>query len=187
MPHLAALSGLSDACGAGPCRGLRRGLDDLKACGKDAQKCTKAQDGVRQSLKAEDAPLVQRWRDYAYKQCADRAALTALDREVADGLAAADRRKSEAARLKQESQALLGAFTGWIAGSPRHTRDSQCQPGLRRRRSRAEVEGTLVRRPAHGRHVCAASALLGEGEYGRPFLHRDARIPSPAKLSVRTG
>jgi hypothetical protein len=93
------------------------GSAGLKACGKDPQKCTKAQDGIRQSLKAEDAALVQRWRDYAYKQCADRASLTALDREVADGLAAADRRRSEAARLKQESQGLLGAFTGWVAAA----------------------------------------------------------------------
>ena len=93
------------------------GLGSIPGCGKDQAKCTKAQDGVRQSLKAEDAALVQRWRTYAYKHCADRSSLTALDREVADGLAATDRRKSEAARQKQESQALLGAFTGWVAGA----------------------------------------------------------------------
>jgi hypothetical protein len=112
MSHLAPFSGIATF---GLC--LAFGLaPSIPGCGKDPAKCTKAQDGVKQSLKAEDAALVQRWREYAYKHCADRASLTALDREVADGLAAADRRKSEAGRQKQESQALLAAFTGWVAG-----------------------------------------------------------------------
>jgi hypothetical protein len=117
MPHLAALSGITTRAVLGLALAFGLGSTALPSCGKDPQKCTKAQDGVRQSLKAEDAALVQRWREYAYKQCADRASLTTLDREVADGLAAADRRRTEAARLKQESQALLGAFTGWVAGA----------------------------------------------------------------------
>ena len=112
MSQLVAFSGMTTL---GLC--VAFGLGNIPGCGKDQAKCTKAQDGVRQSLKAEDTALVQRWRDYAYKHCADRTSLTALDREVADGLAAADRRKSEAARQKQQSQALLGAFTGWVAGA----------------------------------------------------------------------
>ncbi len=93
------------------------GSTGFTACGKSTQNCTKGQEGVRQSLQAGDAALVQRWREYAYQHCADRAALGTLDREVADGLAAIERRKSEAARQKQESLALLGAFTSWVAGA----------------------------------------------------------------------
>jgi hypothetical protein len=117
MSHLAALSQISTGTVLGLAVLFGLGSTGFTACGKDPQKCTKAQDGVRQSLKAGDAALVQRWREYAYKHCADRASLTALDREVADELAAADRRKSESARQKQESLALLGAFTSWAAGA----------------------------------------------------------------------
>ncbi len=92
------------------------GTMGFTACGKDPEKCRSAQDGVRQSLKADRPELVTKWREYAYKQCSDKAALTALDREISETQAANEQRKAAQAKQKQETMAVVGTFTGWVAG-----------------------------------------------------------------------
>jgi hypothetical protein len=147
------------------------------ACGKDPEKCRSAQDGVRQSLKAGDSALVTRWREYAYKQCSDNAQLTALDKEIADSLAAAEKRKNEAARLKQETGALVGTFTGWVAGVRNAPETASATPSC---------EGTEAQAKSKERWCNArrqASSYVLEARYWEkePSAARfTTRLPGPA-------
>jgi hypothetical protein len=85
---------------------------------KDAVKCQEGQNGVRKSLEAADQQLLQKWRNYAYEHCADRAALQTLDQEIAQQQAAAAKKKREAAKLQKQNDQLLQLFLGW-AGTHR--------------------------------------------------------------------
>ncbi len=52
--------------------------------------------------------------DYAYKNCADPAALSGLDKEIVDKQAEVAKRKADAEALKRETDQLVKLFTEWI-------------------------------------------------------------------------
>lgn len=82
---------------------------------KDPKKCENAQSVIRQGIAAEDFNSARLWRDYAYKHCADRATLDALDKEIVEQQAAATARKTAADAKKQQTEQLLKLFTEWVA------------------------------------------------------------------------
>lgn len=105
----------------------------LGACkGKDADKCKQGLDVARQALNAEDFVLAQQWRGYAYKQCEDTAALTALDQEIVNKQAAVDQRKQDEERRKNETAQLVQLFVKFAgdnrAAPDRASSATQCDP-----------------------------------------------------------
>lgn len=102
-------------------------------CNKtDPKACSHAMDVTRQSLKDKNVALARRWRDYAWKQCSDKTALQALDKEVVAGEDAIAKQKQEAEKKKTQSQELLGLFVQW-AGDARAAPDTagtnvSCEP-----------------------------------------------------------
>lgn len=82
---------------------------------KSAEKCEQAQSTVRQALQAEDFESAKQWRTYAYKQCADAASLTAMDREIVDKetqiAEAKQKQEADEARAKQ----YLSLFAKFVA------------------------------------------------------------------------
>lgn len=93
---------------------------------RDAEKCGQGFDVARQSLKSNDFALAKQWREYAYKQCDaagdDKAALGALDQEIAGAEAAVKAAADAVALSKQQNDALLKLFVGW-AGEHRAAPD----------------------------------------------------------------
>ncbi len=100
------------------------------ACdGKDADKCEKGQQGVRESLQAGDAKLLQQHREFAFKYCEDSTFQT-LDSEIQKH--EADKKKAEAEEKKkqQENEQLLKVFLDWVGSTkaaPQSASAAQCQ------------------------------------------------------------
>jgi hypothetical protein len=89
---------------------------------KDAAKCQEALDGTRKSLAAGDVALTGQWRSHAYTYCADKASLSALDKQIVDQQASEAAAKAAEAQRKAQNEGLLKAFTSW-AGDNRATPD----------------------------------------------------------------
>lgn len=98
------------ACGALLAIAALAGCDQ-----KSAEKCDQAQSTVRQALQVGDFAAAKEWRTYAYKQCSDTGALSALDREIVDKetqvAEAKQREEAEAAQAKQ----YVDLFTKFVA------------------------------------------------------------------------
>lgn len=86
----------------------------VSACNqKDPKKCENAQSVIRQGIAAEDFAAARQWRDYAYKHCADRAALDALDKDIVDKEAAVQARKAAEDQKRQQTEQLVKLFSEW--------------------------------------------------------------------------
>jgi hypothetical protein len=102
-------------------------------CNKtDPKACSHAMDVTRESLKDKNVALARRWRDYAWKQCDDKTALQAFDKEVVAGEDEITKEKQEEEQKKTQSQELLGLFVQW-AGDHRASPDAagadvSCEP-----------------------------------------------------------
>jgi hypothetical protein len=82
---------------------------------KNPEKCDEAQKVARQSAEVGDFALVRQWREYAYKHCADRAALEALDREItAKEKAYVTKKAADEAKQKEIDQ-LVQVFVDWAS------------------------------------------------------------------------
>ncbi|HEY4102888.1 MAG TPA: hypothetical protein VGM44_03320 [Polyangiaceae bacterium] len=97
-------------------------LSALGCSGKDATKCQEALDGTRKSLAAGDYNLTGQWRSRAYGYCADKASLSALDKQIVDQQASEAAAKSAEAERKATNSAVLKLFTQW-AGDNRAAPD----------------------------------------------------------------
>lgn len=84
---------------------------------KDPKKCENAQSVIRQGIVAEDFAAARQWRDYAYKHCADRATLDALDKEIVDKEAEAKGKKAAADQKRQQTEQLLKLFSEWAGAN----------------------------------------------------------------------
>lgn len=82
---------------------------------KDPKKCENAQSVIRQGIAAEDFAAARQWRDYAYKHCADRAALDALDKDIVDKEAAAKTRKAAEDAKRQQTEQLMKLLSEWAS------------------------------------------------------------------------
>ncbi|MBX3128599.1 MAG: hypothetical protein KF718_17890 [Polyangiaceae bacterium] len=81
---------------------------------KDQGKCDNGKSVTKQAVASEDFALARQWRDYAYKHCADAAALKALDDEIVSKEAEVTSRKAEQQRVAGETTQLVSLFSGWI-------------------------------------------------------------------------
>jgi hypothetical protein len=97
-------------------------LSALGCSQKDATKCQAALDGTRKSLAASDYALTGQWRNRSYTYCEDKAALTALDKQIVDQQATETATKAAVAERKAQNDGLMKAFLGW-AGSNRAAPD----------------------------------------------------------------
>lgn len=80
---------------------------------KDPEKCRQGQEGVRASLKANDAGALVKWREFAFKQC-DEGEFQALDREIQEHKAAQAQAEAEAKKKKAENDQLITVYLDWI-------------------------------------------------------------------------
>ncbi|MFO7177580.1 MAG: hypothetical protein DIU78_002670 [Pseudomonadota bacterium] len=86
----------------------------LSACrGGNAEKCNEALGTTRKAIESNDFTSAQSWREYAWKQCDDRQALEALDRELIDKRNQVAAKEQEAAAKQQEKRELLKVFLSW--------------------------------------------------------------------------
>jgi hypothetical protein len=86
------------------------------ACQKnDPQKCDQALQVTRQAIEKEDFSGAQQWREYAWKQCDDRASLESLDRELVNKRSEAEARNRAAEERSRTKTALLKTFLTWVA------------------------------------------------------------------------
>ncbi len=86
----------------------------LSACrGGDAEKCGEALSTTRKAIESGDFTAAQSWREYAWKQCDDRQALEALDRELTQRRDEVATKAQEAAARQQQKRELLQAFLSW--------------------------------------------------------------------------
>lgn|GEM_PF-580246 len=83
---------------------------------KSEENCSRAQGVIRQALAAKNFAGAAQWRDYAYKQCADKNVLAQLDQEIVTQQAQVEAAKLQALRAEQQKQQILGLFQQWIAG-----------------------------------------------------------------------
>lgn len=83
--------------------------------GKDAKKCDEALQTTRAAISRESFDAAQQWREYAWKQCEDRATLEALDKELSGKRAEVENRKRAAEQLAQSKRDLLKVFLTWVA------------------------------------------------------------------------
>jgi hypothetical protein len=95
---------------------------------KDAAKCTEAQQTARQALAAQDVDLAVKWREFAYKQCADVAQLAQLDKEIVDKRSAIEATARAQAQTKSQQQQLLTLFKDWVAQSRNNPERSVANP-----------------------------------------------------------
>jgi hypothetical protein len=82
---------------------------------KDPEKCTNAQNTVRQAIAGEDFASARQWREYAYKNCDDKTQLDALDKEIVDKEAAMQKRKTDEEAAKRKTDDLVKLFVDWVA------------------------------------------------------------------------
>jgi hypothetical protein len=98
----------------------------------DPEKCTQAQAVVGQSLDAEDFAAARTWREYAYKQCADKGPLAALDQKIAEREASTQQRKAAEEKKRADTNALAKLFFDWVAqnrAAPEHASQTPvCEP-----------------------------------------------------------
>ncbi|MBI3200638.1 MAG: hypothetical protein HYZ29_03775 [Myxococcales bacterium] len=80
---------------------------------KDPKKCEEAQGVIRQGIAGSDFAAARSWRDYAYKHCADRSALDALDKEIVQKEGEASARKAQVESERQKTEQLVKLFTEW--------------------------------------------------------------------------
>ena len=82
---------------------------------KSEENCTRAQTVIRQALATKNFAGVTQWREYAYKQCADRTALSRLDQEIVTQQAQDEAAKQQVIQAEQQKQQLLSLFQQWVA------------------------------------------------------------------------
>lgn len=88
----------------------------LSACNKkDPEKCSQAQQVVKQSLDLEDFNLAQQWRGYAYSHCEDPGALAQIDQSIVDKQNVVKVREETKAKKEAERAKLMKLFGEFVA------------------------------------------------------------------------
>ncbi len=100
--------------------------------GADPAKCTQALEVTRRSISLEDFASAQTWREYAWKQCDDRASLEALDKELTAKRTEVETRKHELEMKNANRRELLKVFLSWVqsnrADPSRASATPTCEP-----------------------------------------------------------
>lgn len=94
------------------------GVAGLTGCSqKNAEKCADGQKVARQAIEANDFALAKQWREYAYKQCADASALTALDQEIVNREATVTAEADRVAKSKADTAALVKLYLDFVGAN----------------------------------------------------------------------
>ncbi len=94
------------------------GLQALTACDrKDPEACEEALTTTRQAIARETFDAAQQWREFAWKQCSEKATLEALDKDLTGKRAEVEARKRSAEQLTQTKRDLLKVFLSWVAAN----------------------------------------------------------------------
>lgn len=83
---------------------------------KDPEKCDRALTVARQAAAGADFTAAGAWRDYAYRQCEDRAALEAMDRDITARQAEVAAQQAAKRERRNQTRELLKVFLGFVAG-----------------------------------------------------------------------
>jgi hypothetical protein len=84
---------------------------------KSAEKCADGQKVARQAVEGGDFALAKQWREYAYKQCDDASALTALDQEIVNKETAVTAEAERAAKSKAVTAALVKVYLEFVGAN----------------------------------------------------------------------
>jgi hypothetical protein len=144
--------------------------------GADPAKCKQALEVTRRSISTEDFASAQNWREYAWKQCDDRASLEALDKELTAKRTEVETRKREIETKNANRRELLKVFLSWV-------RSNRADP------SRASAAPTCEP-PAAGDpkgdksedRFCAATRNAGSHAFNVRYYQSQ---PSAARFTVR--
>ncbi len=90
---------------------------------KDKTKCEQARSAVRTALDQSNLPSAKQWREQAWKQCDDRAALDRLDKDIVDKEAEVAAKATKDAQTSQ----VLKLFQSFIS-SQMASPSGQCAP-----------------------------------------------------------
>jgi hypothetical protein len=95
------------------CAVLPLGVCLLGCNRKDPAECATALQTVTQSLANADFVSARTWRDYAYKQCDDPAALQALDQQILQKQTETSHRKLEEKQRREQTDQLVKVLVDW--------------------------------------------------------------------------
>lgn len=163
-------------------------LSLVAACNQtNDENCTKAQTVIRQALAAKTTDGLTQWREYAYKQCADKALLTQLDQEIVNAQNQVAAEKAQAAQAEQQRQQLLNLFHQWVAsgrGAPeRSVSGPACEGDEKSEAARKKERFCNGSRPLSG--VAGAAFLVRYWEKQPAEAARFAvRLSSPTKCDA---
>jgi len=96
--------------------------------GADPERCKQALEVTRQSILAEDFTSAQTWREYAWKQCSDRASLETLDKELTAKRTEVETRKRELETKNANRRELLKVFLSWVRNNRTDPSRASAQP-----------------------------------------------------------
>jgi hypothetical protein len=149
----------------------------LAGCNQlDPEKCKQALDVTRQSIAAADFTAAQNWRTYAWKQCDDKAALEALDRELTAKQTEVEARRRETEARAVAKRALLTAFLSWV-------RDNRADPS---RASASPVCDPPAADDPKGdkseNRFCTATRIAGTSQLAVRYYQAQ---PAAARFSVK--
>lgn len=163
-------------------------LSLVGACNQsNDENCTKAQGVIRQALAAKTTDGLTQWREYAYKQCADKAVLTQLDQEIVTAQSRAAAEKAQAAQVEQQRQQVLSLFHQFVAsgrGAPeRSVSGPSCEGDEKSAAAKDKERFCNGNRPLSG--VAGASFLVRYWEKQPAEAARFAvRLSSPTKCDA---
>jgi len=127
---------------------------------KDEAKCEEALKVGRQALEVADFGLAQKWREYAWKHCADTNALDGLDKEIVAKQSAIEAKKQEEAQRKEQNEALLKLFTGWIGAQRTAPERASAAPKCDEPATKAATPSPP--KPEDQERFCTATRVAGE-------------------------
>jgi hypothetical protein len=154
---------------------------------KNEENCTRAQAVIRQALAAKTFEGITQWRDYAYKQCADKSVLSQLDQEIVSQQAKDAAEKQQAQQAEQQKQQLLNLFQQWVS-SARNAPDQSVQGLACEGDENSEAAKTKERycngnRPLSGLPGAAFMVRYWEREPAESARYT-VRLPTPTKCDA---
>lgn len=82
---------------------------------RDPAKCEQGMKVTRDAVARADFAVAQQWREYSWKQCADRSALEGLDREIVAKRSAIEAETRVTEERRRGNRELLKVFLTWVA------------------------------------------------------------------------
>jgi hypothetical protein len=151
------------------------------------ENCTRAQTVIRQALAAKTTDGLTQWREYAYKQCADKALLTQLDQEIVTAQTQVAAEKAQAAQAEQQRQQVLNLFHQFVASGraapERSVSGPTCEGDEKSEAAKKKERFCNGSRPLAGVAGAAFSARYWEKQPAEAARFA-VRLPNPTKCDA---